>query len=113
MEALVSSSPAALSFSSNFVLPVNTVTVSMHIQCKIITRLQRLARCGSQVVQLVRQVIQYAVTAGCYVALLTNGYNLLAFRFEVAVEFVEVSYNPAPPAVHLTTNLVHKTRSLS
>lgn len=48
--------------------------------------LQRLARCGSQVVYIVRQIIQYAVTAGCYVGLLTNGYNLFAFRFEVVLE---------------------------
>lgn len=57
--------------------------------------LQRLVRCGSQVVYIVRQMIQYAVTAGCYVAVLTNGYNLFGFRFEVVVELRKVRYNPS------------------
>lgn len=55
-----------------------------------------------------RQVMQYAVIAGCYVGLLTNGYHLFAFRFEVVMDHVPVCYNPATLVLHLTTVLVHE-----
>lgn len=69
--------------------------------------MQRLARCGSQAINIVRQVIQYAVTGGCYVVLVTNGFNLFAFRSEVVMEFCPVRFNPAP-LVHINTNLVYR-----
>lgn len=61
-------------------------------------------------VLIVRQV-RYADTVGCYVALVTNGYNLFAFRFEVVLELRPVRYNrcnPAPLVVHLNTNPVYR-----